>query len=199
MKSREGKVVDADELLTELTEMAAREIRGKGREGEVEDIGVTSGKVALGALNYYLLQVTPSKEMIFNPAESISFNGNTGPYLQYMGARISSVLRKYKLLEGPRGLVDASLLTVEEERELIKQIAAFSDVIAQAGEEMNPSILAAYLYDICKTYSRYYHDNPVLHNDSKDLVATRAALSGGVLRVLKNGLPLLGIPFLEKM
>lgn len=199
MKSREGKVVDADDLIAELTEMAAQEIRGKGREEEVQNLDETAEKVALAALNYYLLQVSPSKDMVFNPAESISFNGNTGPYLQYMGARISSVLRKYELLEGARGKVDPSLLTVEEERELIKQIAAFPGAVSQAGKEMNPAVLASFLYDICKTYSRYYHDNQVLHNESKDLVATRVALSEGVLRVLKNGFPLLGIPFLDKM
>ena len=199
MKSREGRVVDADDLLTELTEMAAREIRSKGREEAVEDLDETSGKVALAALNYYLLQVTPSKDMVFNPSESISFNGNTGPYLQYIGARISSVLRKYELIQEASGVVDPALLIVEEEREIIKQIAAFPDTVTQAGREMNPSILAGYLYNICKIYSRYYHDNPLLHNDNKDLVATRVALSRGVLGVLKNGFPLLGIPFLEKM
>jgi arginyl-tRNA synthetase len=199
MKSREGKVVDADDLIDELTEMAAREIRGKGREEDVEDIEETGRKVALAALNYYLLQVTPSKDMIFNPAESLSFTGNTGPYLQYMGARISSVLRKYEALTGPRGKADPSLLTVPEERELIKQIAGFPGAVSQAGRDMNPSILAVCLYELCKTYSRYYHDNQVLRNENPDLVATRVQLSRAVLQVLKNGFPLLGIPFLEKM
>jgi len=199
MKSREGKVVDADDLIDELTEMAAREIRGKGREEDVEDVEETSRKVALAALNYYLLQVTPSKDMIFNPAESLSFTGNTGPYLQYMGARISSVLRKYEALTGPRGKVDPSLLTVSEERELVKQIAGFPGAVSLSGKEMNPSILAAALYELCKTYSRYYHDNQVLKNDNPDLVATRVQLSRAVLQVLRNGFPLLGIPFLEKM
>lgn len=199
MKSREGKVVDADDLIDELTNIAAQEIRSKGREGELNNIEETASKVAQAALNYYLLQVTPSKDMVFNPAESIAFNGNTGPYLQYMGARISSVMRKYDALEGDKGQVKAELLTVAEERELIKLIADFSKVISHAGKDMNPSVLGAYLYDICKTYSRYYHDNQVLNNTDKDLIATRIELSKAVLQVLKNGFPLMGIPFLSRM
>ncbi len=201
MKSREGTVVDADDLVAELTGMAKEEIKSKGRDEEVDNLEATSAKIALGALNYYLLQVSPTKDMIFNPAESISFNGNTGPYLQYMGARISSMLRKYEERKESYsgGKVDSRLLTVAEERELIKLLAEYPGIVNRAGEDLNPSFIAAHLYEICKTFSRYYHDNPVLHNESKDLVKTRIHLSGAILQVLKNGFFLLGMPFLPTM
>jgi arginyl-tRNA synthetase len=201
MKSREGTVVDADDLVAELTGMAKEEIKSKGREEEVANLEATSAKIALGALNYYLLQVSPTKDMIFNPAESISFNGNTGPYLQYMGARISSMLRKYEERKESYsgGKVDSRLLTVPEERELIKLLAEYPGIVNRAGADLNSSFITAHLYEICKTFSRYYHDNPVLHNESKDLVKTRIHLSGAILQVLKNGFFLLGIPFLSRM
>lgn len=201
MKSREGTVVDADDLIAELTDMAAGEIRGKGREAEVGDVEKTAEAVALAALNYYLLQVTPGKDMIFDPKESIAFNGNTGPYLQYMGARISSMLRKYREresdFEGAR--IDSSLLTVPEERELIKLVASFPDRVEQAGREFNPSVVTAFLYEISRIFSRYYHDNPVLNNENRDLAVTRLALARAVLQVLRNAYRLVGIPFLEVM
>ena len=130
MKSREGTVVDADELVDTLTSLARKEIEAKEREALVDDVDKTSQSIALGALNYYLLQVTPTKDMIFNPAESISFNGNTGPYLQYMGARISSMLRKYELeyAEIKQLGFDSSLLNLSDEREIIQQIALYTEV-----------------------------------------------------------------------
>jgi arginyl-tRNA synthetase len=201
MKSREGTVVDADDLLAELQEMAAEEIRSKEREEHVGDVQQASAAVALGALHYYLLQATPSKDMVFDPRESISFNGNTGPYLQYMGARISSMLRKYaeKFDGEAEGSFDASLLTEPEERELIKLLAAYPETVERAGEEFNPSIITAYLYDLSRTFSRYYHDHPVLHNENLDLVVSRVRLSQAVLQVLKNAYQLVVIPFLDRM
>jgi arginyl-tRNA synthetase len=201
MKSREGTVVDADDLLSELQRMAAEEIRSKEREEHVGDVEQAAASVALGALHYYLLQASPAKDMVFDPRESISFNGNTGPYLQYMGARISSMLRKYeeKFGEGADGSFDPSLLTVPEERELVKLLAAFPDTVKKAGEEFDPSIITGYLYDLSRTFSRYYHDHPVLHNENRDLVVTRVRLSQAVLQVLKNAYALVVIPFLERM
>ena len=201
MKSREGTVVDADDLVKQLTDMAREEIKSKDREAEVGDIDKTARDIALAALNYYLLQVSPSKDMIFNPAESLSFNGNTGPYLQYMGARISSMIRKYEQQkEKFEGVVaDASRLTVDEEKELVKMLISFPEVIEQTAAEFNPSALAAFLYELAKTYSRFYHDNPVLNNEDKVLAVTRMKLSTAVLQVFRNGFALIGIPFLEKM
>ncbi|MCK9546939.1 MAG: arginine--tRNA ligase [Sphaerochaeta sp.] len=201
MKSREGTVVDADELLASLTALAEEEIRAKGREELVGDIAHTSRAIALGALNYYLLQVTATKDMIFNPAESISFNGNTGPYLQYMGARISSMLAKFhsEQREVEALPFDASLLSLSDERELIKLLARYPEVVAKAGAEYDPSLVTAYLYDLSKLFSRYYHDNPVLKAPSPALVRARIALVRMVDQVLKNAFTLVGIPYLASM
>ncbi|NLA98640.1 MAG: arginine--tRNA ligase [Spirochaetales bacterium] len=201
MKSREGTVVDADELVDTLTSLARKEIEAKEREALVDDVDKTSQSIALGALNYYLLQVTPTKDMIFNPAESISFNGNTGPYLQYMGARISSMLRKYELeyAEIQKLGFDCSLLTLSDEREIIKQIALYPEVVQKAGSSYDPSLLCTYLYDLSKLFSRWYHDNPVLKAASPVLVRSRIELATMVLQVLKNAFGLVGIPFLASM
>jgi arginyl-tRNA synthetase len=201
MKSREGTVVDADELFAELSRMAEEEIISKGREEEVGDVKETADAVALAALNYYLLQVSPGKDMVFDPKESISFNGNTGPYLQYMGARISSMMRKFEARKGDleEAEADLSLLKEDSERELIKLLEEFPAKVDQAGKEINPALLAAFLYDLSRTFSRYYHDNPVLNNENKSLVLARISLAKAVLQVLKNAYRLLGIPFLETM
>jgi arginyl-tRNA synthetase len=202
MKSREGTVVDADELVDTLTSLARSEIREKEREDLVDDVEKTSSAIALGALNYYLLQVSPTKDMIFNPAESISFNGNTGPYLQYMGARISSMLRKYQdeaFADCHAMPFDSSLLTLPDERELIKQLARFQEVVERAGSAYDPSVVCSYLYDISKLFSRWYHDNPVLKAASRSLVRSRIELVSMVLQVIKNAFSLIGVPFLASM
>ncbi len=200
MKSREGTVVDADDLLRELAEMAAEEIRSKEREDEVGDVEGTAEKIALGAVHYYLLQSTPSKDMIFNPKESLSFTGNTGPYLQYMGARISSMMRKSADMPELGGReFRPELLQGEEEWSLVKLVAEFPETVKQAALSYNPSLVAAFLYETAKTFSRYYHDHPILHNADRDVTAARVTLSRGVLQVLENGLALLNIPFLDIM
>lgn len=201
MKSREGTVVDADDLLSELASLAKNEIIEKGRENDVEDVDLTAHSIALGALNYYLLQVTPTKDMVFNPEESISFNGNTGPYLQYTGARISSMMRKFEEVKDEYAGIafDGKLLAVEDEKALLKLIAEFPGYIRKAAETYDPSIVAAYLYDIAKTFSHYYHDNRILNADSKELVFARVKLCSMILQVMKNGFALIGVPFLESM
>ncbi|MCF7942970.1 MAG: arginine--tRNA ligase [Spirochaetia bacterium] len=204
MKSREGTVVDADDLIKTLTELARLEIIEKNRQDEVEDLDGTAAAIAQAALNYYLLQVSPAKDMIFNPAESIAFNGNTGPYLQYMGARISSMLRKYDTLhDGSQKrdsiVFNAELLNLQEEHQLIKQVLLFPDVVEQAGKELNPTVISAYLYELSRLYSKYYHDHQILRAGSDSLTFARVVLSEMVLQVLKNAFALIGIPFLEKM
>ncbi|MBN1696231.1 MAG: arginine--tRNA ligase [Spirochaetales bacterium] len=201
MKSREGTVVDADNLLEELIGLAENEIRAREREKEIDDIGETSKKIALGALNYYLLSVTPNKDMIFNPSESISFTGNTGPYLQYTGARISSILKKFEERKEKYmgGVFDPELLSVGEEWEIVKLISLFPEEVEQAAEQLNPSVIAMFLYELARLFSRYYHDNPVLHNERADLVVTRIGLLRAIKAVFKKGFDLLAIPFLEKM
>jgi arginyl-tRNA synthetase len=201
MKSREGTVVDADDLVEELTEIAKAEITAKDRASLVNNLQKTSESVALAALNYYLLQISPYKDMIFDPAESISFSGNTGPYLQYMGARISSMLRKYEERKDDftGGKFKPDILDLDQEREIIKLLSAFTDVVADAGKNMNPSVITAWLYDLSKIFSRYYHDIPILQDPDKDIVVSRINLVRAVLQVLENAFYLVGIPFLERM
>ena len=201
MKSREGTVVDADDLIDELTFIAKAEIVAKERISEVGDLQHTAESVALAALNYFLLQISPSKDMIFNPAESISFSGNTGPYLQYMGARISSMLRKYEERKDEflGGVYSPDLLETDQERELIKLLMSFPEIVSDAGKGMNPSIITAYLYDLSKVFSRYYHDTSILKEPDKNIVLTRIQLVKAVLQVLKNAFYIVGIPFLERM
>jgi arginyl-tRNA synthetase len=197
MKSREGTIVDADDLLDSLEEMALAEIREKEREGEVGNPREVAGKIALGALHYYLLQVSPSKDMLFDPRESLSFTGNTGPYLQYMGARISSMIRKAGGKENTGA--DYSLLVMDQEWELLKTLAAYPAAISEAAAGFDPSILASYLYELSKCFSRFYHDCPILNAENKGLSEARLALSVAVRDVLKDALNLACIPFLEIM
>ncbi len=199
MKSREGTVVDADDLLEELSRLAENEIIEKGRESEVGDVKETARKIALGALNYYLLQVQPQRDMIFNPKESIAFSGNTGPYLQYTCARISSILRKFDASEYDGVEADGRLLSNEDEKILLKAIAEFPDNVRKAASTYDPSVITATLYEIAKTFSHYYHDNQILKAETKELVVTRIRLISSVLTVMKNGFRLIGIPFLESM
>jgi arginyl-tRNA synthetase len=198
MKSREGTVVDADDLLDQLMNLAKTEILEKDRQGHLEDLDQTAWAIALGALHYYLLHTTPTKDMIFNPKESLSFTGDTGPYLQYTGARIESMLRKRgNNLPGKFDL-KAELLTEELEWELVKLLGDFSVVLESAGKEYNPAILAAYLFELTKTFSRYYHDVPIL-TGAEDKVDSRVLLSTCVRNVLRKGLELVNIPYLEVM
>ena len=201
MKSREGTIIDADDLIDELTGLAEKEILSKERENDVDDLKHTAEMVCRGAVNYYLLQVSSRKDMIFDPAESIAFNGNTGPYLQYAGARINNMLGKYAEREDKfaDGKIDTNLIAQGDEWEIIKQLSLFPEAVQQAAEELNPAVITSYLYTMAKMYSRYYHDNPVLHNENSDLVQTRISISRCVLQVLKNGFRLTGIPFLKKM
>ena len=194
MKSREGTVVDADDLLDSLRDMALAEIKEKERVCDAQDV---AEKVALGALHYYLLSTSPPRDMLFDPAESLSFNGNTGPYLQYMGARITSLLRN----SGERSSdgADFSLLTSDPEWELLKTLAEYPGAVSEAGEGLDPSRLAAYLYELSKGFSRFYHDCPVLAAETPALASARLALSKAVLRVLRDALDLICVPFLEAM
>jgi arginyl-tRNA synthetase len=200
MKSREGTVVDADDLIDSLRDMALEEIRSKEREEALGNPEETAEKIALGALHYFLLQVSATRDILFDPKESLSFNGNTGPYLQYMGARISSLLRK---AEEKAGIAAApprlELLTGDAEWEMIKTLGAYNDAVAAAAENMDPSLVAAYLYELAKAFSRFYHDCPILGAQEPELAAARLALCRAVLVVLKNAMNLVCIPFLEAM
>jgi len=201
MKSREGTVVDADELIEDLERLAAKETFEKDRQAEAGDLRLTAEKIALGALNYYLLQPSPLKDMIFDPKESLSFSGSTGPYLQYTGARISSMLRKFneRKLEFQGGVFKPELLTLPDEWLIVKQMASYPESVFQAARELNPSIVTAALFELAQTFSHYYHDNPVLHNEDLDLVVSRITLTQALRQVLANGMDLIGVPFLDRM
>ena len=207
MKSREGTVVDADDLIDSLKSMALEEIRSKEREEAVGDTETASEKIAIGALHYFLLSVSPSKDMLFDPKESLSFNGNTGPYLQYMGARISSLLRKaaeqgeHGDANGECSACEASveLLTTDSEWELVKILASYNDSVAAAAQNMDSSLVSAFLYELTKAFSRFYHDCPILSAEKPELAAARLALCRAVLAVLTDALYLTCIPFLEVM
>ena len=203
MKSREGTVVDADDLINSLQDEALKKIEENGREKEVGDAAVAAENIAVGALHYFLLQVSPKKDMLFNPKESLSFTGNTGPYLQYMGARISSILRKAETAEGKEKLKDgklnASLLTNESEWELLKTLEDFPEQVARSALRKDPSALTAYLYELSKAFSRFYRDCPILSGEDADLSYTRMELARATKIVLQNAMNLVLIPFMEIM
>lgn len=199
MKSREGTVVDADDLLNQLRDLALEEIRQKEREGLVGDAQAIAEKIALGALHYFLLQVSASRDMLFNPKESLSFNGNTGPYLQYMGARISSMLKKAADGGLAQGTLRPELLTDPSEWDLIKLVGRYEEALLQAAERKDPSVLASWLYELSKAFSRFYHDCPVLNASDADLATSRLAVCKAVVRVLKAAMELICVPFLETM
>ena len=203
MKSREGTVVDADDLINSLQDEALKKIEENEREKEVGDAAVAAENIAVGALHYFLLQVSPKKDMLFNPKESLSFTGNTGPYLQYMGARISSILRKAETAEGKENLkngkLNASLLTNESEWELLKTLEDFPGQVARSALRKDPSVLTAYLYELSKAFSRFYRDCPILSGEDADLSYTRMELARATKIVLQNAMNLVLIPFMEIM
>ncbi len=201
MKSREGTVVDADDLIDALRDGAIEEINEKGRENAVGDVSEVGEKVSLAALHYFLLQTSPTKDMTFNPKESLSFNGNTGPYLQYMGARISSILKKASDsgLDTNDGEIKYALLKHDAEWELVKILEMFPKIVHRGAENLDPSLVANYTYDVAKAFSRFYHDCPILSAEQDDLKVARLELAKCTLIVLKNAMNLILVPFLETM
>jgi arginyl-tRNA synthetase len=199
MKSREGTVVDADDLMDEMIE-GAREVsaeRGKG-DFTTEEAAEIARIVGLGALKYFLLKVDPRKNMTFNPKESIDFNGNTGPFIQYTYARIRSVLRKaadagYK----PEGY--DTVVPNDKEISLIQHLADYPSVVAEAGRSYSPALIANYVYDLVKEYNQFYHDYSILNETDDAVRSMRLALSAEVAEVVKSGMGLLGIEVPERM
>lgn len=198
MKSREGTIVDADDLIDSLHSEALKAIKEKGRESDV-DADEVSEKVALAALHYYLLQTTPIKDMLFNPEESLSFNGNTGPYLQYVGARINSILEKAKVGGFSSENADVSLLKSEEEWNLIKALGDFPEAVRKSAENFDPSVMTAYLYDVSKLFSKFYQTCSIVNAENHETGCARLLLTECTLQVMKNSMDLVLVPFLEKM
>ena len=202
MKSREGTVVDADDLMEEMIATAKETSQELGKldgltQEEADDIARIVG---LGALKYFILKVDARKNMTFNPKESIDFNGNTGPFIQYTYARIQSVLRK----AAESGIVIPEQIPTgielsEKEEGLIQMVADFAAVVKQAGEDYSPSIIANYTYDLVKEYNQFYHDYSILREENEAVKVFRIALSANVAKVVRLGMNLLGIEVPSRM
>jgi arginyl-tRNA synthetase len=200
MKSREGTVVDADDLIDGMIATAAKASEESGKLGDLDENEVLKvhKMVALGALKYFILKVDPKKNMLFNPEESIDFNGNTGPFIQYTHARIRSLMRKANLGEKlPEFNMNIELQ--EKEQALIQMIGQFPGVVEEAGENMNPGAVANYLYELVKTYNQFYHEHSVLNETDEDIRIFRLNLSNQTGQVIKKGMWLLGINVPEQM
>ncbi len=203
MKSREGTVVDADDLMQEMIDTAAAHTQELGKidgfnEAQAKELYETLG---LGALKYFLLKVDPKKRMLFNPQESIEFQGNTGPFIQYSHARIASILRKAEQIGVSYDNSDFSGLSKIEDPEssLIYLLNDFEKKISQAGLDYSPSVLAQYLFDLAKEYNRFYAELPIFLENDPNILAFRVALSAHTAKTLKKGMKLLGIAVPERM
>ena len=200
MKSREGTVVDADDLIADMVETArdmSNEL-GKLDGCTKEEADAICTMVGLGALKYFILKVDPKKTMLFDPRESIDFNGNTGPFIQYTHARICSVLRKADE-QGIDYKSHANTELLAEEAELIKALCDFPAIIASAGENFSPSVIAAYAYDLAKTFNGYYHDHSIMREENEQKRRMRLMLAAEVARTLRKAMKLLGIDVPERM
>jgi len=199
MKSREGTVVDADELMDEMIATATDMANEPGRlqgvpEDERDDV---LRMIGLGALKYFILKVDPRKTMLFDPSESIDFNGNTGPFIQYTYARIQSVLRKSG--EDYKAMDISAVAPNDKETSLIQRLADFTAVVADAGRNYSPALIANYVYDLAKEYNQFYHDCSILREQDAAVRCFRLLLSETVADIIKRGMSLLGIEMPERM
>ncbi|MGE8434284.1 arginine--tRNA ligase [Chryseobacterium joostei] len=197
MKSREGTVVDADDLMQEMYETAKSKAQELGKLETLsdEDKEVSYETVGLGALKYFMLKVDPKKKMLFNPAESIDFNGNTGPFIQYTFARIQSLLSKAEFAH--KETADVTLNQFE--KELIMQLANFKTIVAKSAETLSPALLANYVYDLVKSYNSFYQNNPILNQDDENIKQFRLNVSDLTAKTIKKSLELLGIGTVNRM
>lgn len=202
MKSREGTVVDADDLMEEMIG-TAREISnelGKLDKLSTEEADKIIRMIGLGSLKYFILKVDPRKNMVFNPKESIDFNGNTGPFIQYTHARICSVLRKAK----DQGLEISALLDVstpvnQKEEALIQRLAEYADIVKEAGDTFSPACIANYIYDLVKEFNQFYHDYSILSETNEAIRQMRLMLSANTAKIIRSGMALLGIEVPDRM
>lgn len=202
MKSREGTVVDADDLIAEMIEVARKtsEELGKLEGYSEEELKETYKTIALGALKYFMLKVDPKKNMLFNPEESIDFNGNTGPFIQYTYARIRSVIRKAEENEIELNYeLDQSIKLSEKELELIKSLSLFPSVVKEAGDAYSPAVIANYIYRLVKEFNQFYHDHTILGESNEAVRNFRLVLSQTIANIVKSGMGLLGIKVPERM
>jgi arginyl-tRNA synthetase len=203
MKSREGTVVDADDLIEEMFITAGEMTRelGKASDFPEREAKKLFEMIGLGALKYYILKVDPKKNMLFDPRESIDFNGNTGPFIQYTFARINSLISKAAILqmkvEPGSPLTGYTLLS--SEKDTIKLLMNFSQIVQQAADELSPAIVANYVYELAKTYNQFYQEIPVLKEENPGLRQLRLMLSVFTASVIHTSLNLLGIECPERM
>ena len=203
MKSREGTVVDADDLIEGMYQEAKRTSEESGKladlpDGEKEKL---YRMIGLGALKYFIIKVDPKKTMLFNPKESIDFNGNTGPFIQYTHARIRSILRKAAeqgIVHGPDDAADTVVPSAKEVR-LVKIIGALPGKVSEAVESLSPSVLANYSYELAKEFNQYYHDTPILREEDPALLRYRLVLIDTIARTLRSAMGILGIELPERM
>ena len=202
MKSREGTVVDADDLITEMTE-TAKELSatlGKNSDLPIEEQDAINFKIAIAALKYYILKVDPKKQMTYNPEESIDFNGNTGPFIQYTNARINSVLRKARASNiNYHNRINITTSLLEIETKLLSACFDFKEIIDIAANKNTPGMVANYIYELAKTYNQFYHDVNILNEKMKETLSLRLLLSEYVSKILVEGMGLLGIEMPESM
>ena len=200
MKSREGTVVDADDLMDGMIEEAAQTSAalGKLENCTKEEIDNINRMVGLGALKYFILKVDPKKNMTFNPEESIDFNGNTGPFIQYTCARIKSILRKAS--EQGIEIKEVKGITLQEkEVSLIQNLTSYPSIVEQAGKDFSPALIANYVYDLVKEYNQFYQTSPILKEENAETMNMRLMLSACTVKVIESGMSLLGIEMPEKM
>lgn len=201
MKSREGTVVDADDLMKEMfdTAKSTTEELGKIDDFNEEQAYDLFRNISLGALKYFILKVDPKKQMMFNPAESIDFNGNTGPFIQYTHARIQSVLRKAVDVDFENQALPNNLELDEKEKALLKTIGNFPSLIEQAAHHYSPSMVANYTYDLVKEYNKFYQDISILKEEDDEKKVFRLKLSKEVAKVISSGMSILGIQVPDRM
>jgi len=203
MKSREGKVVDADDLMDQMVQIAEKIAHELGKLDSLprEEVKKIHEIIAMGALKYFILKVDPKKNMLFNPEESIDFNGNTGPFIQYTHARIQSVLRKadeknIAVKQNPEIIPDKISF---KEKELLKRIASFPEVVKESGILYSPALIANYCFELAKEYNQFYHDHPILTESNIAIRNFRILLSASTGKVIKRAMKLMGIEVPERM
>ena len=209
MKSREGTVVDADDLMDKMESTARETTETLGKSAQLPEAEARAlyRTLSLGALKYFLLKVDPVKNMLFNPKESIDFNGNTGPFIQYTHARIRSLGRKFHATTGTPTPAQETLFAFnpadvtlsDKESQLIQRLLAYRDTVCQAADQFSPAIIANYLFDLAKEFNGFYQDTPILREENEAQKRFRLALAQHTGFILKKGLHLLGIEAPESM
>ena len=200
MKSREGTVVDADDLIATMVADARKTSDELGKFGDMteEERQEVARIVGMGALKYFILKVDARKNMLFNPEESIDFNGNTGPFIQYTYARIRSILRKANM-DGTSKLPTLNSQLSTKEIDLIQKISEYGAAVEQAGKDYSPSGIANYCYELTKAFNQFYHDFSILNAETEEQKQVRLMIAANVAKTIKNGMALLGIEVPERM